>query len=139
MDPKTKNIFVANDEDSTITVLNADKNYSLVKKITVGKSPSEILFDDKSRNLYVANSGSDSLSIISPDTLQVERTVLLGANPFSIAYDEAEQLVYVTNQNDNTLSVINPDDRLLLAKLLIYLSVPIPPVYHIFQIQNPSI
>ena len=80
MDPKTKNIFVANYNDSTITVLSADKDYSLVKKITVGKSPGEILFDDKSRNLYVANSGSNSLSVISPDTLQVERTVLLGTD-----------------------------------------------------------
>ena len=85
-------------------------NYSLVKKITVGKSPGEILFDDKSRNLYVANSESKSLSIISPDTLEVERTVLLGEKPFSIAYDEADRLVYVTNEGDNTLSVINPDD-----------------------------
>ena len=71
-------------------VLNTDNNYSLVKKIKVGKSPNEILFDDKSRNLYVANAGSDSLSIISPDTLEVKKTVLLGANPFSITYDEAE-------------------------------------------------
>ena len=58
MDAKTNYVFVVNHDDSSISVLRAEKNYSLIKKITVGKSPIKILFDDKSRNLYVVNSDS---------------------------------------------------------------------------------
>ena len=80
MDPKTKNVFVANYGDSSISVLSTEteKDYSLIKKITVGKSPNELLFNDKSRNLYVVNSGSKSLSVISGDKLYVKRSVPVG-------------------------------------------------------------
>ena len=111
VDPKKNFIFVANHDDSTISVLNASNSkYPLIKKILVGKAPNDILINPLSRELYVINSGSDTLSIISIDGLFVKRTIMLGKSPWMLSFDDERKngLIYATLVDANALSVINP-------------------------------
>jgi YVTN family beta-propeller protein len=60
------------------------------------------------RAVFVANSGSNTVSVINPSTHSVTATVGVGSNPGGVAVSHAGTAVYVTNDLSNTVSVINP-------------------------------
>jgi YVTN family beta-propeller protein len=55
---------------------------------------------------YVANSGSNTVSVIDTATNKVVATVPVGTNPAGVAVTPDGTKVYVANENDNTVSVI---------------------------------
>jgi YVTN family beta-propeller protein len=55
---------------------------------------------------YVANFGSNTVSVIDTATNKVAATVPVGTNPTGVAVNPNGQLAYVANQSDNTVSVI---------------------------------
>ena len=58
---------------------------------------------------YVANIGSDSVSVIDLDEERVTATFPVGTEPEGIAFHEDSGQLYVANQDDDSLSVIDPD------------------------------
>ena len=85
----------------------------MVKKIIVGNNPNEMFINPQSRELYVVNRQSDTLSIISTDGLYVKRTILLAKQPYAVTYDSNRGLIYVSIQNPDKygVSVINPYNK----------------------------
>jgi YVTN family beta-propeller protein len=79
-----------------------------VATITVGGSPIGIAFNPDNGFMYVANSGSNTVSVINPVTNTVVATIPVGATPFGIAFNPDNGFLYVTNQGGNTVSVIAP-------------------------------
>jgi len=57
--------------------------------------------------VYVANYGSDTVSVIDDSTNAVTDTISVGTNPIGVAYDSATGAVYVANEESNTVSVID--------------------------------
>jgi YVTN family beta-propeller protein len=57
--------------------------------------------------VYVANSGSGTLSVVSTVTDSVTSTIAVGPNPFGVAASPDGQRVYVANSGDASVSVIN--------------------------------
>jgi YVTN family beta-propeller protein len=45
--------------------------------------------------MYVANSGSDFVSVIDPSSNTVIDTITVGSNPAGVAFDPANRLIYV--------------------------------------------
>jgi YVTN family beta-propeller protein len=75
--------------------------------ISVGSQPLGIAFDFANGDLYVANDGTKSVSVISGQTNTVFYSPIpVGANPYGIAFDSVNGNLYVTSVNDNTVSVI---------------------------------
>ena len=58
-------------------------------------------------HVYVANSGSNTVSVINPDTYIVSKNITVGDAPVWINSSGTD--VYVANAFSNTVSVINPD------------------------------
>ncbi|GAA4316042.1 hypothetical protein GCM10023149_12880 [Mucilaginibacter gynuensis] len=56
---------------------------------------------------YVANYGSNSVTVISTKTKTVVTTIPVGNNPFGVSASIDGGLVYVTNKGSNTVSVIS--------------------------------
>lgn len=56
---------------------------------------------------YVANAGSNSVSVINTSTNSVASTVNVGSRPLDIAVDARISSVYVVNSGSNSVSVIN--------------------------------
>jgi YVTN family beta-propeller protein len=64
---------------------------------------------------YVANSGSNTVSIINTATGAVVATVSVGTTPTGVAITPNGSAVYVTNAGSNTVSIINTITRKVTA------------------------
>ncbi len=56
---------------------------------------------------FIANSGSNDVSVFNTGSKSVVATIPVGRNPFGAAVSPNGQTVYITNKDDNTVSVIN--------------------------------
>jgi YVTN family beta-propeller protein len=56
--------------------------------------------------IYVANAGSNTVSVIDGTTNTVVATVTVGTTPFGVAVNPTTNRIYVTNSGSNTVSVI---------------------------------
>ncbi|WP_236549834.1 YncE family protein [Profundibacterium mesophilum] len=74
------------------------------RSIPVGSRPFGLAFDPRDR-LFVANVGSDDVSVIDPRDGTQLALVPVGARPYGIAF--AQGRAFVTNQYAGTLSVID--------------------------------
>ena len=65
--------------------------------------------------VLVANSGDDSVSVVSAATHEEVGTIQVGDNPRSIAVSPTQTLAYVTNFGDGTVSVLDLTDLTALT------------------------
>lgn len=79
----------------------------LATQIQVGVAPLGIAASPDGTRLYVANSGSNTVSVISTSSNTVIQTIGVGNLPTYVAVNSAGTFAYVTNQASNTVSVIN--------------------------------
>lgn len=70
--------------------------------------PFAISLDRTRRNLYVANAGSDDISVIDLDTGLAAANIAVGSNPRSVVFSRDNNFVYVHNMLDGTLSIVDP-------------------------------
>ena len=82
-----------------LTLLNGKV---LDSPITVGTNPIDSCFDGT--YVYVANYGSNSVSVIDTSTHTVYTTVTVGTGPIGLCFDGT--YVYVANNGSNNVSVI---------------------------------
>lgn len=74
------------------------------------------LYDPDNGDIYVANTFSHSVSVISgkTNTVIAEITVHSGETPRELAYDPTNHKLFVANVYSNTVSVINTTDNRLI-------------------------
>ena len=126
MNQETNTLYVTNQEDGTVSVINDATCNAVVRTgcgarvahIVVGDFPNGIAVDERTDTVYVANAGSNTVSIIDGATCnardhagcgQVPTTVAVGAFPFRLALDDRTDTIYVANVGSNTVSVIDAD------------------------------
>ena len=80
---------------------------AVVATTPVQASPYTIGYDPALGELFVTDTGSDNVSVISDATNTVVATVPVGAEPRGVAYDSALGEVFVANWNAATVSVIS--------------------------------
>jgi YVTN family beta-propeller protein len=71
------------------------------------------------RAAYVANAGSNSVSVIDPKTNLVVATIPVGPNPVDIAVTPNGSTAYVTNAGSNSVSVINTTSNTVVATVTV--------------------
>ncbi len=71
-----------------------------------GQQPSGIAFDGA--NIWVANYGPDSVTVLRASTGERVMTCTVGLNPDTIAFDGVN--MWVTNRDNNTVSVLRASD-----------------------------
>jgi YVTN family beta-propeller protein len=79
--------------------------------IAVGAIPAALALDETTGKLYVANFGSDSVSVIDAASLTVVSEIDVGISPLAIAVHPARHRVYVLNQGSNSVSVIDSETQ----------------------------
>ena len=67
---------------------------------------------------YVANSRSNTVSVIDDTTDKVKNVIPVGKYPVGIAIDPNTKKVYVTNRNSDTVSVIDEKNISVLIQML---------------------
>jgi YVTN family beta-propeller protein len=59
----TNKIYVANNRDNTVTVINGATNATTT--VPVGQQPVAVAVNEATNNIYVANSENDTVTVIS--------------------------------------------------------------------------
>jgi len=71
------------------------------------KSPTTPLVSITSTRIYVANAGSDSVSVVDAQTNALVSTIPVGKHPSALAVNNTTNRAYVANTWSNTLTVID--------------------------------
>jgi YVTN family beta-propeller protein len=74
--------------------------------VTVGTSPVAITGTSDGSRVYVANQGSNNVTVVNSDG-SVKTTIPVGTSPSAIAINQDSSLVYVVNSGSNSVSVID--------------------------------
>jgi YVTN family beta-propeller protein len=124
IDPVINRLYVANSDSNTISVIDyyigkggTFNNKKVVEDIKVGNYPSSIVLDPEANNkLYVANSDSNTVSIIDTSALELRpNDIQVGNNPYSIVAHKNK--VYVSNYGSNTVSIIDSNNNSVLNEI----------------------
>lgn len=88
------------------TLVLSTSSLEITDAISVGASPAETVMSNDGSLVFVANSGSASISVIDVAARRVKATINVGAGPV-LALPSTDGLVYVENEPDQTVSVID--------------------------------
>jgi len=116
--------FVASERDNCVYVLDTHdpKNIVLAETLQTGAHPVAVLLSKDESQLYVANSLSDTISVVDTAKNKILSTVLLrptmvrdlpGATPTAMALGADEDTLYVTLSDMNCVAVVDIDDAAL--------------------------
>ena len=83
--------------------------------IRVERQPMGLAVNSLTNNIYVANSGSNTVSLLDGENDKLIANLTVGSNPFSVAVNPVTDLVYVANNGDNTTSVIDGKTNKVIA------------------------
>jgi YVTN family beta-propeller protein len=132
VDTATHTVYVANQGDNTVSVLDASRCSASVATgcasplatVHVGDGPTGVAVDQATDSVYVANNSGDTVSVINGATCSATdqtscagtpATLTVGNGPFAIGIDSTTDSVYVTDAgtysgtkgNGDTVSVID--------------------------------
>ncbi|MGD0250766.1 MAG: YncE family protein [Thermoplasmata archaeon] len=83
--------------------------------VPVGKNPVGVAYDSGKGEVFVTNTGSGNVSVISDATDAVVATISVGTKPYAAAYDSAKGEVFIANEQGGSVSVINDTDNTVVA------------------------
>jgi YVTN family beta-propeller protein len=124
VDQRTDTVYAANQDDNTVSVINAAACNTVVSSgcgqtwptFATGAFPQAVAVDQRTDTVYVANANDNTVSVINGATCnatitsgcgQTPPTVPVGTGPDGVAVDQATDTVYVADGGANTVSVIN--------------------------------
>lgn len=96
------------DRDADQVTIFALTGFDKAKVATTGERPFGISFGPDGL-LYAANVGSDSVTVVDPDTGTIVATIPVGARPYGVAF--ARGRGFVTNQYADTVTVFDQSDH----------------------------
>jgi YVTN family beta-propeller protein len=124
VDPAVHAVYVANDDDDTLSVIDTSTCEAgdtsscgkLQPTMQVGAGPQAVAVDPGTGTLYVANTIANTVSVLDPSSCDGANTrgcrdeePVANAGPFptGVALDLANSTVYVADQDADTVSVLN--------------------------------
>jgi YVTN family beta-propeller protein len=115
--------YVASQRDHELVEVNVVEG-RVERRIPVGAQPTALVANRAGTRLYVADAGSDAVSVVDvpggreiaripttapPDAVPSRLGPLRGSNPNSVALSPDERTLYVTNGGNSTLAVVALD------------------------------
>lgn len=101
----------------SLAVLDTAQGYALVAQVPVGGSPSSVAVTPDGAFVYVANQGSDNVSVIDAATRTAVATIAVGNAPSAVVIAPDGARAYVSNFADGTVSVIDTASRSVIASM----------------------
>ena len=101
-DDDKERMYVTNQNDGTVSVIDTATNTVIDTIEEVGLAPTGIAYDTENEIIYVALQSSfpGTVSVIDTATNTVIDTITVGGGPIFIAYDDDKERMYVTNLFD---------------------------------------
>lgn len=108
--------YVTNSESDCLTVIDRQQDL-VVATIAAGHLPKGIVMSPDGFELYVANSGSNNISVI--DTAagrEVDNISNFGYSPCELAISEDGKTLYATNPDSNNVSIIDTVSKVVTGR-----------------------
>src|ERR1700741_1853056 len=90
-----------------------------VRNITQNNLKNQSQTAKKDPLAYIANYGSNTVSVINTVTDTVISTIPVGSGPYGVAISPDGSTVYVTNAVGNSVSVINTTSNIVIATIAV--------------------
>lgn len=121
VNPKMNRIYVTGSKQDTNSVLVIDGEKDLlIGNILVGKIPAGIGFNLATNTLYVANSGSLSVSVVNAFTNSIVTDIMLDKAPHGIAVNSNTNNIYVTHSDaSDSITIIDGSTNKVLRDVVI--------------------
>jgi YVTN family beta-propeller protein len=117
-DPVTNTVYVANNSDNTVSVINGATN-EVTATVHVGTAPLGLAVNPTTNRIYVANNGANTVSVIDGTSNIVIGVVAVGNGPVAVAVDPVTNKVYVANSTGNSVTVIDGATNLVTATVAV--------------------
>ncbi len=127
VDSNSNRLYVANTGDNTVSVFDAANVVSgppatipLLATVPVGTGPVGIAELPNGSMFYVANAGSDDVTVVSGNSFSPLATVALpaGANPVWIASEPTSTKIYVADKGTSQTTIINTVNNSVAQNIL---------------------
>ncbi len=105
VNPITNKIYVANQDDGTVTVIDGATNQT--QTVQVGMGPTSVAVNPVTNKIYVANSEDGTFSEIDGAT-NTQVSYPAGTTPTAVAVNPVTNKVYIANFGDGTVTIYDP-------------------------------
>lgn len=111
--PDEKLVYIANTKYGALTVLDT-KKLEVANEIQLPalKKASALRFSADGEKLFILDSESASLMILSIADDKVDSTIAVGKNPIDMTLDNKGK-IWIANNGSHTISIVNPELRYL--------------------------
>jgi YVTN family beta-propeller protein len=101
-------IYVTNQLDNTASIIDGGTE-KVVATVRVGIAPAQMAVSPDRKSVYIANTGSDTVSVLNTDDNTIARTIALpgGSAPVDVAVDPKGRYLYTANGGSNRVSVLD--------------------------------
>lgn len=104
LNPVTNRLYVVSAADASIDAIDTSVLGS--SQIAAGERPSAVAVDLLRQRVFVANSGSDDVSVVDGQSQALIETVVVGDLPVAVAVDEARGIAWVANADSDDVTAI---------------------------------
>src|SRR5262249_2145258 len=105
VNPQTGKFYAVRAKQNAVMVLDPDGHF--LERIRVGKVPESIAVNPDANRIYVANSGSGTVTVIDGVTDNAIATVPVGDLPYTITANRQTNKVYVSRTFGNDTVIID--------------------------------
>ena len=96
-----------NSNPGRVSMFDTQTNNIIGASITVGNLPQGVTIAPDGKYAYIANEGTNAISVLDVATRNVVGTISVGSGPSAVAVSADGKFAYATNSNSNTISVIS--------------------------------
>ena len=115
VDPQTGNYFCSVQEDKRVAILDG-ASFKEIGSIAVEGETDGIVFNAKTRQLYVTHDNGTHLWAVDVDTKKIVATIDIPAGPECLALDAAADRLYLNGKTTSEVLVIDTKANQLVAK-----------------------
>jgi YVTN family beta-propeller protein len=127
VNPAGTRVYVTHESSTTVSVIDASTNTAVgtiavgtgVGTVALGTGTYGVAFNPAGTRAYVANNGSNDVTVINTATETAIANVTVGTGPWGVAVDPTGTFVYVGNQSSNDVSVISTASNTLFTAVAV--------------------
>lgn len=110
-------VFVSNEKDNTITVLDAE-SLKVLKTVKVGRRPRGMVLTPDMKELLICAGDDHRLDVMDTTTFEIIRThETSGPDPELLDIDPEGKIIYIANEDDGMVTVIERDGGKVLGEI----------------------
>jgi YVTN family beta-propeller protein len=116
--PATTRIYVSNHLDDTVSVIDGTTGKT-VAAVRVGVAPTQMAVSPDRRSVYIANAGSNSVSVLNTTNNTIAKTIALPrkSKPIGLALSPDGRYLYTADGGSNRVSVLDTRTKRAVASV----------------------